>query len=1548
MAASNSPRLDSRDNQISKDGFGFNNAIPLSPQWLQTKPGENKTGVSTGENQFSPYSGHSGRPAHVTKSPGNGEEVHDVQKRKDVFRPSVLDAESGRHDRWRDEERETNTSIRRDRWREGEELGDHRKVDRWTDNQSVRQLGEARRAPTERWTDSSNQDNNHDQRRETKWNSRWGPDHKENDSSREKWLDHGKDATDVSLEKGFSHHSSQGKDDKDGDHYRPWRSNSFASRGKADSPHQQTAVPNKQISSFVQSQGRGRGENVGSTFSLGRGKAPSGGNSYNYLSKYPHTLGSFAEKGENHDPSPLRYNRTKLLDLYRSTDMGSLGKILDGIAPVPSLTLEEPVEPLAFCVPSSEELLVIEGIDKGDILSSGVTQSAKDGSVGRGSIDNTPSRHDNTPSRQTRLGSREDIPVGPNENGMSKGKEDGGAPYRRNDQVIASKEPRTQGISSVQSSSAWRSLSMKEHSHSASPDRSDVLSDDRSKTPDFSWPRSQKDLPNNLGKIMTWRDDQVIRRQLSAGLDREREQRTLSQPPPEELVLFYKDPRGETQGPFSGVDIIGWFEGGYFGLDLLVRLANAPTDMPFKPLGDVMPHLRSKARPPPGFPAPKQNEITDTVNMPNISNLGKPHASSNEVDIRGNDARYMQGSADVASSFLESLMSGNVSMHTENFAPGIQSYYGSGAVPSTETESGDNLSLLVKRMTLERQSSLPNPNPFWPGRDAPSVGPKSEYLHESSLQQSNIPSSISENPRSQLHSQNADFISILQGSSDKSSPVAINGASGWSNFPVQGGSAPLQDKFDMLRGQNVPPQSTFQQRLQSPKQPSLTSLLGQGVGNLSGMLTRENLLSSGLSQDPQLLSLLQQQYLMQLQSQSPASSQQLSVLDKLLLLQQQQQKQEEQQQILRQKELLSQVLSEQHSRQHFSGTSHGQLQAAGLVDENASVGLDRFQKSHELQTGAQIQVPNIPDERLTKLTNLPHNISQGIGIAVSSEASSIHLAHEMFGNAIHQKGWGTKSPEQFDDIQSKASLIASPGVDPPHMSQVLDNCQQESPFNNNSKTDKSDFPERSEAGRSYSSLLQPVVPVTKPNVEDEVLLPGQFSDLNVTPPTLSAGTHSGRVPSSGSSVVKEVKSIEIEGKKGSEKKPRKQKSLKAQSSDQAKEAPNMQQPKESEFDMRSSFDVNLESQTIFAPQNSSHEMRLQVTQESKDVFTCEIADHRQAKISLPGHNFVVDSEIVGTKNISGHRGWKPSPGLKPKSFLEIQQEEQKRSQADMSEADISHSLGSTKFSSLTPWAGVVANSDRKSISESQLNEGSLELHTGDTGGSLNQKSKKSQLHDLLAEEVVKASVVGIPDNQSSIPLVSTQSSGFDSVDENFIEAKDSKKNRKKSAKAKNSMGKVSVPAAPGDVSFASSPIEKAKSSRLAQQDKEVLPAVPSGPSLGDFVLWKGENANTSAAPAWCTDSGKLPKPTSLRDILTEQGKKASTGQHENSIQIPHRSLSTHSTHGNGSSKAITASSPAKVASTVQNTSQASSQTRNKVDDDFFWGPLDQPKQETKQ
>lgn len=64
---------------------------------------------------------------------------------------------------------------------------------------------------------------------------------------------------------------------------------------------------------------------------------------------------------------------------------------------------------------------------------------------------------------------------------------------------------------------------------------------------------------------------------------------------PEELSLCYLDPQGVIQGPFLGIDIILWFEQGFFGVDLPVRLSDAPEGSPFQELGDIMPHLQVKS-----------------------------------------------------------------------------------------------------------------------------------------------------------------------------------------------------------------------------------------------------------------------------------------------------------------------------------------------------------------------------------------------------------------------------------------------------------------------------------------------------------------------------------------------------------------------------------------------------------------------------------------------------------------------------------------------------------------------------------------------------------------------------------------------------------------------------------------------------------------------------------------------------------------------------------------------------------------------------------------
>ncbi|XP_052202363.1 protein ESSENTIAL FOR POTEXVIRUS ACCUMULATION 1 isoform X2 [Diospyros lotus] len=1587
-------QFDSRTIQIPKDVHGSDNPIPLSPQWLLPKPGENKTGSVPGENNFTPYPGYASR-LDVMKQSGNNEEIYDAQKKKDVFRPTVLDMDSGRRDRWRDEERETNSSIRKDRWREGDkEPGDTRKVDRWADNSSSRTFGEARRGSSERWTDSSSRETNYDQRRESKWNTRWGPDDKETDGLREKWIDTGRDL-DVTVDKGLSHHA---QDERDMDHFRSWRSNT-QNRGRGEPLHHQTLTPSKPSSTF--SYGRGRGENALPTFLHGRGRVVCGGSSVN-SAMHSQSFGTATEKNEtgHGESSPLRYSRTKLLHLYRMTDMKSCKKILDEVVPVPSLTQEELLEPLAFCAPAPDEVAILKGIDKGDIVSSGAPQVSKDGSIGRNS-------NDFGQARRAKFGSREDVLLASDDyksenvdnsqggysshfDGVSREKElhsyrpdtkpetlqdkqiysenklnseasaeDSGR-YRTDEGAVI-KESTVLGNLSVPPGTAWPSLSVGDRSPLASHDWREIPTDLRSRISEFGWLRPQKDINNEqrgsgLGDLSYPEDeskwqvgkDAVIRRQPSAVLDRELETRKLLQPSPEELLLYYKDPQGEIQGPFAGIDIIGWFEAGYFGIDLQVRLANAPHDLPFSLLGDVMPHLRAKARPPPGFNAPKQNEVVDGASRSNISALGKLHTSSSEIEMMKAEQKYAYGSTTEAENrFLESLMSRNMSSTSaaslEKFASeAMQGFVGNNAstMPPLGVESSDNLYLLAQRMALERQRSLPNSYPYWSGRDASSMIPNSDIVQDSTTQHAKLLASMGDNSRQQPHSQN--LMSILQGLTDRSTSTFNNGVGARSTFPVQGGLDPLQEKLDLHQAQNLPPQTAFgiqQQRLQSQNAPSLTNLLSQNFDNSSGDLTLEKLLSSGLSQDPQLLSLLQQQYFVQLHSQPQVPSQQMSVLDKLLLLKQQQ-KQEEQQQLLRQQQqLLSQVLSDHHPNHRMSEQPYGQLPVSVLPSGNASADHPRFHLApHELyQMGSQIPVPKLSDERISNFlnVNLPPNASQDASHIVGSEASSMHLQSQ-----TPQKSWVATLPDEIDDTQKKNSLTSSM-IDSLPQSELVD----KSPV---VQVSKDILRINDPVTVSTSEVTVESVPLEHPgksvevesaiNYENEVSVPEQVNEMMVP---------SGEEPST----VMDIRSVEARDiKKPSEKKSRKQRSSKAQSSDQVKgvsKTPFSQQSKTSETDIHNVSDVK--NETHIASGEIFPRMSPQETREHKsEVPKVDTVDAEQTKSSLPasalrdggdsmdakGESRLVGPSQLNAQEQTGQRAWKPAPGFKPKSLLEIQQEEQRKAQTERGHSEIPASFTSTSVS--TPWAGVVANSDLKTDSG--------ELNLAEPENRINQKSKKSQLHDLLAEVSAKSNERDVEVLDSNpLPITTSQLDSID--DDNFIELKDTKKNRKKSAKSKGVGTKASVP--PASV-VGSSPNEKGKVTRQIQEEKELLPAIPSGPSLGDFVLWKGESTNPSPAPAWSTDSGKLPKPTSLRDILKEQETKVSSAHHQNPIPTPQKSQPNQPTRGNGPSWSLSATSPAKAASPIQIVSNASAQSRPKGDDDLFWGPLDPPKQEVKQ
>ncbi|XP_044474434.1 protein ESSENTIAL FOR POTEXVIRUS ACCUMULATION 1-like isoform X2 [Mangifera indica] len=1524
--------------------------------------------------------------------------MNETQRKKDVFRPSLLDMETGRRDRWRDEERDTHSSMRKDRWRDGDkEHGEARKTDRWTENSSIRHYGEVRRPLSERWTEPGNRDTNHDQRRESKWNTRWGPDDKETDGLHDRWTDSSKDG-DLTVDKGLSHASSHGKDEKDGDSYRPWRSNSFQNRGRGDSAHYHSLTPNKQVPPFSHSRGRAESTPI---FSAGRGKPNSSGNLMNSVSTHSQPLGILSDKGESShgEYCQLRYSRTKLLDVYRATEMRSYQKLLEGLAQVPSLTQEDPVEPLAFCAPDAEEMVILKGINKGDIISSGAPQVSKDGSVGRNSVDYTS-------SRRTKHDSKEDLPLAVDDykaessdnpkygyanylDGSSRDKlahgcgpnskmetiedrraypdnmfraeafrEDNG-PFRKGDAI--NRELSVQESSSVHSGAVWRASSLGDQSQMALRVHKDIPSDVKSMTSDMAWSQPQKDTTSLWdGDLSNWKtsEDSVIKRQASIVMDREQEARKLSQPSPEDLILYYKDPQGEIQGPFSGIDIIGWFEAGYFGIDLPVRVASASKDSPFSLLGDVMPHLRAKARPPPGFNVPKQNEITDAPSKPNY----------NGFDVMRDETKHKDGSTTEAESrFLESLIGG------------FQGYVGnnpSSVVPPLGVDGSNDPYLMAKRMTLERQRSLPTPYPYWPGIDATSMISKSDMVSESPTP-AKVLSSISDSSR-QPHSQGHESMSILQGLLDRSGSSINNGVPGWSKFSVQGGLDPLQNKIDLHHVHSLTPQSPFgiqKQRLQTQNLTPLINSLGQTMENPTGISASEKVLSSGLSQDPQLLSLLQAQ------PQTSVSAQQLLLLDKLLLLKQQQQ-QEEQQKLLWQQQLLSQVLSEHHSQKVFGEQSHAQFQA-GITTGNASVDSSRLQPVQELfQSGMQINTPKTQDEHTSDFLNLPLQVSQDVSHTGVSEASFLPLPNQMF----NRPKWSATLPEQMDDFTHKEALAASTVTEGFSSLESMNKSQLESSLvkpgfasechapvtlvKASEDTWKTDEPVRVatlEGVVDSAPLESHEMSVTVPSIdapENKLSVPEHANDVkspvDITPEGLQAESKSSN---DGPSMVTESKNVEVRDfKKTYEKKSRKQKSNKSHSSDQSKgvsKTSSLQQSKQSETERAITPDTKLEANN--GARETQQGASLQKAGESNPGFaTAENPDSHNAK-GLPERiskdDKIVESKddtrLVGSVSVqnsqlhSGQRAWKPAPGFKPKSLLEIQQEEQRKAQAELVLSEITTSVSSINLSSY--WAGVVANSDPIGSVEIHKESGATVLNLEKPEISLNTKSKKSQLHDLLAEEVLAKSNEGVVDavldSKSSLPGLQDTAMHCESVDDDsFIQAKETKKSRKRSAKAKVAGAKVATPA---DVPVAMSPVEKSKNSRNVQPEKEVLPVIPSGPSLGDFVLWKGESANPSSSFAWSTDSKKISKPTSLRDIIQkEQGKKTSL-QSQNQIPTPQKSQPTQAADPANLSWSHSAS-PSKGASPIMINSNSSSQSKYKGDDDLFWGPMDQSKKETTQ
>ncbi|CAH9078114.1 unnamed protein product [Cuscuta epithymum] len=1423
---------DSRPTQISKDMQGSTNPVPLSPQWLFPKPGENKSGTSTGEVNFSPHSAYVVQ-SDPPKSPRMGDDVSDQQKKIGVFKPSVMKTESAGHNRWREEERDTNSSTRWDRSRVGD--GDDRKVDRWTPG--GRHFGEPRRVPLERVADLGNRGSNYDQHRDGKWNTRCGSDTRDTDLH-EKRSDFIKDV-EYPSEKRQSNLGYHNNEQREGDNYRPWRPNLSLSQGRVDPSHHLDMAPNKQ--GYTVSHGWGRGENA-PTSSPGQGRMPSLGSHMDGVSSH-----IWSEKVESihNESSPLRYSRDKLLDVYKVTDLTSSSKILGGAVQIPLLVQEETLEPLAFCVPSAEEMVILKGIDNGEILSSGAPQGNKDGSAGRNSTEFMQSRK-NQQGSQTGMHLRHDNYR--DETIDDKRGRHSKPFYERhihsshfNTKFEVTQDSERFSDLKLNAEGKWRPSYISDRPHVVSKgfttmpmnagsnigwsDPHTDLADERHRSlTDSSYTKSE-------GQKQQHGNDQLLKRHDSVILDKsESDLQKLPQPSPENLVLYYKDPHGEIQGPFSGGDIIGWFEAGYFGIDLLVRLAGAPTNVPFSQLGDIMPHLCPKPRPPPGFGTPKPNvDVSTGMNLNASTNV---LSGPTENDSSKSGQRYNPSSTcgEAENRFLESLMSGSMSN-----AP-MEKFVHS---------EGDNMYALAKKMSLERQTSLPNS--YWSAKEANPVVPTPDVVHDNALQHQ---------------------MSLLQGMPDRS--AGMN--SGWSNFPSQGGLGNLQSSLEMHNAQRLNTQAAFG-GIQQPRLPAQNPSLYEFMGQTWEKKPTSILAPPGISQDPQVLGLLQQQYLLQLQAQSTLPPQQLLVLEKLLLLKKQEQ---EQQQLAHQKQLLSQILANNHSSEQHIGEhlSYAQSQKNGISTGNlTTIDLAHLQPPHALFTpSTQNPVPDIATGNLATTGN----------------------AHSQPSHALYDLGTLNQVP---DIAAAYLTTTCHAHTQPPHA--LFTPCTQ------------SQVPAISTGnltvGRAH---LQPPHALFTPGTQNQIpaMEEDRASDYCALPTTISLDMANRNVSSETSSIHLPHQLFGAHHK--------------SESTEPATVMNSVAVPK---FTPPSGHDIQFS-----LDKKSEH---VQPIPECLKNQQCE-GDQRAFELS------VVNNEMKDVES-SSLKDTKSTASCEVKKSIE--KKPKKKKSAKMQAVDSGNGSSQTKNSKSSESKGIVLS---HVISEAHGYPTALDV------------ASELETLDRKTNKVVVNNVNAQPEGSEND---GTKVFEIEDDGEPFIEIKNTEKNRKKSAKAKAASSKNSAHVVlPVEISEGSSSLIENKSksgSRQSQTDKDALPAVPSGPSLGDFVLWKAESANPSApTPAW-SDSGKIPKPTSLRDILKEQGKKAPHGQQQHiQVPAPQKRGSTQPAVGGATetswsteahSWSLTASSPSKTATPIQISTREAPQ-ENIQEDDLFWGPVEHMKQDGKQ
>ncbi|XP_068656236.1 protein ESSENTIAL FOR POTEXVIRUS ACCUMULATION 1-like isoform X2 [Aristolochia californica] len=574
----------------SKDQATSESSIPLSPQWLYAKPTESKD--TRMPNPLT--AGNSTDPSQK-----EGWRLEGSQDKKE-WRRNASEIDSGC--RWREEERETGLLGRRERRKEGERESEYRKNDRRTDSVSIRETTDRTSlSSTDRWHDVGGRSSVHETRRDSKWSSRWGPEDKEKDPRTEKRTETEKEDVHSEKQPSFVGANRSASEVDSRDKWRPRHRQETHTGGSS----VYRAAPGfglergRSESSVGFAPGRGRSSIIGSLpISRISTSGPIGA-----------TRSDKSDVGYSKSGLPggaFCYPRGKLLDIYRKQKLVPYFESMPtGLEEVPPITQSTSLEPLAFVAPDAEEEAVLEDIWKGKITSSGASYHSTRDKNGRANDSDA-----DVFSTESKL----KAPL------LCGNKEVSGELYRKlneeslSNDVLTSilEDPDSCSRSESKVMSAMEISSLREPVSNSQVDYDPKFSDtslvnghEHVEASNFlkqlkfaeggSVASSDSPLPDDTSSLFDLLNPKEIAKseQLVNATDLKPSEHVL---PPEEISLYYRDPQGEIQGPFLGVDIISWFEQGFFGTDLPVCLSDAPEGTPFQELGEVMSHLKLKAR----------------------------------------------------------------------------------------------------------------------------------------------------------------------------------------------------------------------------------------------------------------------------------------------------------------------------------------------------------------------------------------------------------------------------------------------------------------------------------------------------------------------------------------------------------------------------------------------------------------------------------------------------------------------------------------------------------------------------------------------------------------------------------------------------------------------------------------------------------------------------------------------------------------------------------------------------------------------------------------